>query len=66
MDSILDPVSFLIYISDLSDGSAVIPKLFMDDTSLFSFIQNINSAANDLNTYIIKVRYWVFVLGNEF
>ena len=49
MDSVLDPMLFLIYISDLSDGSTIIPKLFMNDTSLFSFIRNIILAANDLN-----------------
>ena len=40
--SILGPLFFLIYINDLSDGLNSNPKLFADDTSLFSVVQNIN------------------------
>ena len=45
--SILGPLFFLIYINDLHDGLTSNPKLFADDTSLFSVIHNINSTAND-------------------
>ena len=41
--SILGPLFFRIYINDLSDGLTSNPKLFADDTSLFSVVQNINS-----------------------
>ena len=47
---ILEPLFFLIYINDLSDGLTSNPKLFADDTSLFSVIHNINSTASDLNS----------------
>ena len=58
--SILGPLFFLIYIKDLSDGLTSNPKLFADDTSLFSVIHNINSTANDLNIDLIKISNWAF------
>ena len=56
--SILGPLFFLIYINDLSDGLTANPKLFADDTSLFSVIDNINSTANDLNCDLMKISNW--------
>ena len=56
----LGPLLFLIYINDLSDGISSNPKLFADDTSLFSVVQNINSAANDLNSDLMKISDWAF------
>ena len=53
--SMLGPLFFLIYTSDLSDGLTANPKLFADDTSLFSVIHNINSIANDLNSDLMKI-----------
>ena len=41
--SVLEPLFFLIYIDDLSDGFTSDSKIFVDDTSLFSFVQNMNS-----------------------
>ena len=58
--SILGPLFFLIYINDLSDSLTSNPKLFVDDTSLFSIVQNINSTANDLNSDLIKISDWAF------
>ena len=58
--SILGPLFFLIYINDLSDGLTSNPKLFADDTSLFSVVQNINSTANDLNSDLMKLSDWAF------
>ena len=46
---------FLIYINDLSDDLTPNPKLFADDTSLFSAAQNINSATTDLNSDLSKI-----------
>ena len=48
--SILGLLFFLIYINDLSDGLSSNPKLFPDDTSLFSVIHNIKPKANDLKS----------------
>ena len=36
------------------------PKLFSDGTSLFSVVQNINSAANNLNSKLMKISDWAF------
>ena len=59
--SILGSLFFLIMTHyDLSDGLTSNPKLFADVTSLFSVVQNINSTANDLNSDLIKISYWVF------
>ena len=58
--SILGPLFFLIYVNDLSDGLNSNPKLFPEDTSLFSVVQNINLAANDLNNDLIKLSDWAF------
>ena len=58
--SILGPLFFLIYINNLSDGLTSNPKLFADNTSLFSAIHNINSTANDLNSDLMKISNWAF------
>ena len=39
--SILRPLFFLVYINDLSDGLTSNPKLFADDTSLYSDLRKI-------------------------
>ena len=36
------------------------PKLFADDTSLFSVVQNMNSTATDLNSDLSKISDWAF------
>ena len=56
----LGPSFFLIYINNLSDGLTSNQKLFADDTSLFSVVQNINSTANELNCNLIKISDWTF------
>ena len=59
-ESILGPLFFLIYINDLSDDLTSNPKLFADDTSLFSVVQNINSTTTDLNSDLSKINDWAF------
>ena len=56
--SILEPLFFLIYINDLSDGLNSSPKLFSDDTSAFSTVYDVNLAASNLNIDLIKVSRW--------
>ena len=64
--SIFEPLFFLIYIDDLSDGLTSNPKLFPDAASLFSFVQNINSATNNLNSDLMKISYRAFQLKMKF
>ena len=58
--SILGPLLFLIYINDLSDNLASNPKLFVDDTSLFSVVKNIDVSNIDLNNDLKKIGEWAF------
>ena len=58
--SILEPLLFLIYINDLSDGLKSECKLFADGTSLFSVVHDINTSASDLNTDLETIGNWAF------
>ena len=51
----LGPLLFLIYINDLSNGLQSDPKLFTDDTSLFSTAQDITTSTADLNIDLTKI-----------
>ena len=58
--SILGPLFFLIYINDLSDDLSSNPKLFADDTSLFSVVHDKNTSANELNNDLRKISNWAY------
>ena len=40
---------FLIYINDLTKGISLTAKLFADDTSIFSVVNDINVSADEMN-----------------
>ena len=52
--SILVLLWFFIYINDLSKELSSNPRLFADDTSLFSVVWNANLSANALNNDLLK------------
>ena len=58
--SILGPLFFLIFINDLSDNLISNPKLFADDASLFSVVQDITLSAKNLNDDLKKINKWTF------
>ena len=58
LSSILDPLLFLIYINDLSECLTTNAKLFADDVSLFSVVDNINLSATNLNSDLSKINVW--------
>ena len=56
--SILGPLFFLIYINDLTENLSCGVKLFADDTSLFTIVQDPNPAASDLNHDLDLTGLW--------
>ena len=58
--SILGPLLFLVYINDLSTGLSSNPKLFADDTSLFSVVHDRTTSANELNNDLLKIKSWAY------
>ena len=51
--SVLGPLLFLIYISDLFGGPKFDPKLFVDDTYIFSVVKDINLSQTKLNENLV-------------
>ena len=52
---ILGPLFFQIYTNDLSDELASNPKLFADDTFVFSMVENMTKSVNDLNNNLARI-----------
>ena len=51
---------FVIYINDLSNELSSNLRLFADDTSLFSVVQDTNLLANALNNDLLKINNWAY------
>ena len=58
--SILEPLLFLIYINDLPNDLSTICKIFVNDTSLFSVINNIHLNATTLSQDLNAITNWAF------
>ena len=58
--SILEPLLFLIYISDLHENLELLTKLFADDTSFFSTVYDLSESANLLNEDLKNKSEWAF------
>ena len=58
--SILGPLFFLVYINDLPDGLKSNVRIFADDTSLFSVVNNLHTSANDINHDLNMIKKWAY------
>ena len=58
--SILGPLFFLVYINDLAADVKCNVKLFADDTSLFTVVEDSNSAASDMNHDLELISQWAY------
>ena len=56
--SILGPLFFLIYMNDLTQNLKCSVKLFADDTSLFTIVQDPAIAARDINHDLDLITLW--------
>ena len=56
--SILGPLFFLIYINYLLFELRCSAKLFVDDTSLFSVVENVNETTANLNKDLENINKW--------
>ena len=55
-----------MYINDLSDDLVSNAKLFADDTSLFSVVENMTKPANELTNDLNKISTWAFQWKTNF
>ena len=58
--SFLGPLLFLIYKNDLPNDLSSNCKLFADDTSLFSVVNNIHTSATTLSQDLNAITNWAF------
>ena len=58
--SILGPLFFLVFINDLTANLKGNAKLFADDTSLFTVVEDSNAAANDMNHDLVLISQWAY------
>ena len=58
--SILGPLLFLIYVNDLANNLSSNCKLFADDMSLFSILNNIHTTAATLSQDLNRITNWAF------
>ena len=54
----MGPLFFLVYINDLAEDLRCNVKLFADDTSLFTVVEDSNAAAIDMNHDLELINQW--------
>ena len=57
---VLGSLLFLIYINDLPDALTSMCKVFADDTSLFSKVNDKSNSNSQLNSDLVKISKWTF------
>ena len=58
--SVLCPLFFLIYINDLTKAISSSSKLFADDASIFSIVNDIDVSEHELNSDLKKISLWTY------
>ena len=64
--SVLGPLFFLVYINDLVENVTCDVKMFADDTSLFSVVEDERRSADELNADLNRVRLWAWQWKMQF
>ena len=64
--SILGSLLFLEYINDLAVGLKCNVKLYADDTSLFTVVEDSNAAANDMSHDLDLISQWTYAWRMSF
>ena len=59
-ESALGPLSFSIYINDFPDEINSLCKIFEDDASIFSKVDDIHKSTSKLNNNLEKISYWAY------
>ena len=64
--SVLGPLFFLIYINDLVENVSCDVRLFADDTSLFSVVNDVVTTAFEINYDLKKIKLWAWQWKMQF
>ena len=64
--SVLGPLFFLVYINDLVENMKCDVKMFADDISLFSVVEDERRSADELNADLDRVRLWAWQWKMQF